>query len=292
VLILGDKAFGGDIVQIIEDFRGTATVMGMALEHFGAVRYDASEEIRPHAHGHYEFCLVTEGLVCYRVDGRNLVMEPGDLCVTRPGEFHSMASAGGEVWNLLFINIRELQHEELVSVLSISSSRILKGSAFLKPLFEEILREARNPKFGSVMVIHSTVIRLVVEIARQLHVSGSAKLDLPYSNLVSSAIDYIGRSGTYTTSLEEIANHLGVSVSWLSHRFRQETKRPIRSFLRYILVERARRLLEDNVMTISEVADKLGFPNPACFSAFFRSHQGLSPREYRQKYAVRGAGEG
>ena len=57
---------------------------------------------------------------------------------------------------------------------------------------------------------------------------------------------------------------------------------PIR-LIRQLRIERAKRLLEDNNLNISEVAFKTGFNSAAYFSRTFKTDVGLSPSQYRNK---------
>ena len=51
-------------------------------------------------------------------------------------------------------------------------------------------------------------------------------------------------------------------------------------FIRIFRLERAAELLAAHDLTITEVADRVGFSDPKYFSSCFRRHFGVSPSKY------------
>jgi AraC-like DNA-binding protein len=87
--------------------------------------------------------------------------------------------------------------------------------------------------------------------------------------------------GCGDVSVESIANRLGLSYRTLCRRLRREgTSHSI------LLDEHRRRLAErymrDPNLSISEVAEQLGYSDPTSFYKAFRRWTGRSPREYRR----------
>ena len=66
-----------------------------------------------------------------------------------------------------------------------------------------------------------------------------------------------------------IKRHTGITASeWIS---------------RYVVMQAKMLLRHRQQMTIQEIAYRLGFPDQAAFSRYFKSNAGLSPSEYRDK---------
>ncbi len=82
-------------------------------------------------------------------------------------------------------------------------------------------------------------------------------------------------------SLEDIAEACEVSVSSLSHRYRQESgETPIHA-LTVMRIDKAKRLfLEDHSLAV--VAERCGFRSESYLSRCFSKMTGLSPRTYKQ----------
>lgn len=271
----------------LEEYSGTPTILGMALEHFGRVEYPSDGHILHHAHDHYEFCLVESGAVHYKVDDTVFAMEQGDMCITRPGEFHGMSGGdGSRPWILNFVNVRQMPSGELVDTFSSSRPKVIAGASDMLVHFNAILNEARQRGFASALSVHAQTVQLLVAIARRLRSVESESLTLPYSNPVILARNYISNFGCYATRLNDVARAAGISESRLSHVFKDETGGTVREHIREVVHKRACRMLEDGAFTVTEIAERLSFPSIACFSAFFRNYTGQPPTAYRKKSAV------
>lgn len=81
-------------------------------------------------------------------------------------------------------------------------------------------------------------------------------------------------------SLPDIAHELGVSVSTLAHRFREETGETVVQALRRIRLEQSRPYLIRGA-SVKEVAAAVGFSTPFYFSKVFRDHCGVPPSASR-----------
>jgi AraC-like DNA-binding protein len=81
----------------------------------------------------------------------------------------------------------------------------------------------------------------------------------------------------------QIADELGVSRHALSKGFHRATGIPLKQYLSRVVLERALRLLATTARTHCEIAEDLGFRDPAYFHRVFRRHFGEAPGEYRRK---------
>lgn len=87
-------------------------------------------------------------------------------------------------------------------------------------------------------------------------------------------------------SIEDIAHKLAVSQRYLSDTLKKETGIATTDHLQLFLVDKAKDILLSPHKTIAEVAYELGFDYPPYFSRLFKKKEGLSPKEYREKYRM------
>jgi AraC-like DNA-binding protein len=93
---------------------------------------------------------------------------------------------------------------------------------------------------------------------------------------------------------EEIARAHSISVRYLHRIFQQNGTTP-RAFVRQQRLDHCRRDLADpalRAVPIHTIAARWGYPQADAFSRAFRSHTGMSPREYRAGRSVSGSGDG
>lgn len=90
-------------------------------------------------------------------------------------------------------------------------------------------------------------------------------------------------------SLPDLAEHLAVSERTLSRRFKQTVGATPLEYVQSLRVELAKRLLETGGDSFDEVSRRVGYEDAATFRQLFKRRTGVSPREYRQRFARTGA---
>lgn len=83
--------------------------------------------------------------------------------------------------------------------------------------------------------------------------------------------------------LQEVATALGYDRSYLGRVLTSHLGRPFAVYMRGRRIEKARQLLEDSDLTVGEVAEALGYRDPAHFSRAFQRVVGLYPTVYRDR---------
>ena len=129
----------------------------------------------------------------------------------------------------------------------------------------------------------------VIKLRRRMEAEGSGTAPaLPErkkgdkSKYVLQAMDYIGQHyGDQNISVGEIAQHLGLSESHLSHLFRKETDYTLLNYLPRYRIHKAMELLRDCRTKVYEVAERVGYRDITYFSATFKKVTGMSPSEFQ-----------
>lgn len=81
----------------------------------------------------------------------------------------------------------------------------------------------------------------------------------------------------------QLAEAFYLSPNYLSKLFRKETGESLSEFIQQERMRKAKRLLKQGRMSISQIAAETGYPSFAHFSKQFRKFVGMSPNEYRRK---------
>lgn len=108
-----------------------------------------------------------------------------------------------------------------------------------------------------------------------------------YSILVKQAVDCIQLTFDKEISLQKIADMINVTSSHLSKKFKKETGMTITQFINQRRVKEAKLLLEKTKDSITDIAVTVGFEDPSYFSYVFRKLEGMTPREYAQKFGYK-----
>ncbi|UOQ54828.1 substrate-binding domain-containing protein [Hymenobacter cellulosivorans] len=82
-------------------------------------------------------------------------------------------------------------------------------------------------------------------------------------------------------SVEDIARSLGISRMQLYRKVKAVLGTGVTDFIQSLRLTKARELLLNEALTISEVAYELGFSSPSYFSTSFKARYQISPSEFR-----------
>lgn len=102
------------------------------------------------------------------------------------------------------------------------------------------------------------------------------------SNYTEQCKDYIYRHYREKIYLEDIADSLGISSSYLSRLFKRETKISLQDFINDVRVEKAANLLVYSEETLPGIAEYVNFPSQSYFGKIFKQKMKMTPKQYRE----------
>lgn len=102
-------------------------------------------------------------------------------------------------------------------------------------------------------------------------------------NPVSAAIEYMKGHLNESISVAVLADTTCMSESAFAHLFKQAVGTSPYQFLKQLRLERARDLLLDEAVSVSEAATGVGYTSLSHFIGEFKRHFGETPRSYMQR---------
>lgn len=106
-------------------------------------------------------------------------------------------------------------------------------------------------------------------------------LDYPYQIYVNYAIEYIENNYHKNIKIQDLAQYIGISRTYLTSSFKKALNMSPQSYLLNYRLDKACILLKNTSLTISEISHKVGYEDPLAFSKLFKHHKGMSPKLYR-----------
>ena len=101
---------------------------------------------------------------------------------------------------------------------------------------------------------------------------------------VTSALLYIHSNLDHPLTLHEIAEHTHLNPSYLSTLFHRVMRQSPISYVNSVRIERARILLRNTDLPVSQIASSLGFSQDIYFYRLFKRLSHETPSEYRAAY--------
>lgn len=102
--------------------------------------------------------------------------------------------------------------------------------------------------------------------------------------LIQAIKQYIFEHMDHTLSRKELANHVFLSESYISHVWRNSTGSSLKDYVTTIKMEQAKKMLRETNLSISEIALMLGYTHFSYFSSTFKKKNLLTPAEYRKQF--------
>lgn len=102
------------------------------------------------------------------------------------------------------------------------------------------------------------------------------------SPAVEQAIAFCNAHYREKISLERIASLTGLNKSYFSQLFHKETGMPFGDYLESVRIQNAKRLLKNLDLSMSDIAEMVGFANQNYFTKVFKKQAGLVPSQYRR----------
>ena len=106
--------------------------------------------------------------------------------------------------------------------------------------------------------------------------------DNTYSKHINASKEYIYSHIKERITIEDLADSLGVSASYLSRLFKKETGISFTEYLVGHRIRKAKKLIKSGNSSFKEVADAVGYHDYVQFSKMFKKYAGVAPSIYRQ----------
>ncbi|MBR2660615.1 MAG: AraC family transcriptional regulator [Clostridiales bacterium] len=115
--------------------------------------------------------------------------------------------------------------------------------------------------------------------------------DYSERGLGNRIISYISDHAFEEITLENASRALGISASHLSHFFSERLHTNFRRFINAIRIEKARLLMRDPNLTLTEICDACGYTNMRTFRRAFQQELGCLPSDHLASLRNRVTGE-
>jgi AraC-like DNA-binding protein len=145
---------------------------------------------------------------------------------------------------------------------------------------------------GHELAVHAHALVVLGEIALAARRGGDGSNTAPWrvgtkrvttTSLMDMIEREVMRDMRHPPTVDELGERLGMSVSSLCHRFKDETGGTVMARVRWLRIREARRLLAEPGATLKDVARRLGFSSQFHLSALFRQITGTTASEHMRR---------
>lgn len=239
--------------------------------------------LRSHGRIDYHILYVIEGEGVIIKNDEEILLEAGKMILYKPHEkqhYRFNPPNAQSYW----IHFSGIGVEEVLKGLNLWTKSIyhLGSDDRIFQLFEDIIRESTLKEYQYQLVCEGKLLELLGLISRIATNKISANTS-DNRNLIYSVIEQLREDPCQKTDSEDLAALCGLSRSRFEHMFKEVTGMPPYRYQIKIRLDKARYLLKNTQLNISEISSITGFNDPLYFSRIFKKFIGCPPSEYRSK---------
>jgi AraC-like DNA-binding protein len=261
------------IVDSVAEFPGTTIIHQKIPSH----------EVGRHVHAEHEFFLPLQGEITIQSDTGIVKAGPGRMLYVPPDidhSFSSTAQGSGEriIW-LIDKKLWQKHTDRPFEPTSLPSNSLVKELLF----FLLIHQNVEGAKYFVSALVASLVESLNgATLQRQRifseHIDGKVQ-----DARIKRALQMMDES---EMALTEIAEKSGLSGRNFTRLFLQEVGVSPKDYLILKRIEKAKHLLKETRMTVTDISFEVGYNSLSKFIAMFKKIEGILPSDYRASFVA------
>lgn len=256
-----------------------------------------------HTHSFLELAYVVNGTARHTRDGHTTTLKKGDYFFIDFHSSHEYHSAPGESFTLInclfypefldstlkncpsfnaMINNYRLQIDEKFLSVNPSAQIFHDSDAEIYKILSNMLDEYNKEQPGFLEVIRSELIRLIILTMRKIYIDNTKKSE--NESICRFITGYVGKNYMNSITLSEICQKMNYSLPYISSKFKKDFNMTFTQYLQTVRIEHSRRLLANTSMSISDIAQSVGYSDTKTFYSLFKRYTGYSPLRFRKGF--------
>ncbi|WP_069998639.1 AraC family transcriptional regulator [Cellulosilyticum sp. I15G10I2] len=272
-----------------------------SYENIGTNKQDRFMEVYPHKHNYIELNYVWSGKCTQIINGKNIVCQQGDICILDTKTIHSVEKAEENdiIVNILmrkeffastFFNrmtkqglLAEFLMDAVMKVHDVKQYLLFKthGNLKIHRLMEDLLCEYYSDALGKREVMESYMIILFTELLRTYRGNASKHTKHNEATIkIFDILEYIEKNYEYCP-LHSVAQHFSLNEKYLTMLLKKRTGKSFIAHLQEQKLNKAKMLLINTELSITEIITLCGYSNTHFFYKKFYESEERTPAEYR-----------
>ena len=247
----------------------------------------------PHIHKDFELCLLLDGSLFLQAQNETHSLETGDFFVVNPFQSHELKADSPALLVSLQVHPSFFSsYYPRIANLEFTSLILQRdGTDVCKKLYDMMielaclyLKKADKFELKCVGLLNLLFAGLLDTLPNRLLSDKEKNASQSKASRMRKITHYIDEHYSEKLLLSDIARKEDLSLTYLSHFFKDYLGLPFQEYLAKIRCEKARQLLLLTDFPLLDICMSCGFSDSKYFNSGFRRQYGCSPKEYRLNF--------
>lgn len=257
-------------------------LVSLSVYNVGFQKCDPLYQWGPGIRDHYLIHYIISGKGFYQVGGRRYELKAGDCFLVYPNTEVLYHAASDDPWEYAWVGFTGSDASMILKATDFTPEKPwISTSSYGESIHRQIMHiyDARGNEFEHAVEMTG---RLYTMLAIFMHGATHTGSQNSANSYVQKGIEFISSNYSYAITVEDIADYVGVSRSHLFRSFEAVVGQSPKEYLTDFRMKQACYLLEHSDLSITAIANSLGFDNSLYFSKTFHKQKGMSPKEFRE----------
>ena len=231
----------------------------------------------------YGLYYVTKGKGKICVDGKEYIVSAGQSFLAFPFSNFMIAADKDEPWIYKWVEFKGAEAELLVSQ---------TGFGKKSPIANKMPIDNLSSYFDMFSQDNNSLFKQCREVAKlfvlfSFYIEFFPRKTPENKSYTVIAREYIEENfQNVNCNVRKVADHVKIDRTYLFRLFKDETGISVIDYIRKCRIDTATKLLQNDQISIKDVAYSVGFSDQMYFSKVFKQVKGMSPTEFRrERYA-------
>lgn len=243
-------------------------------------------KMRPQYHMHF----ILDGKGILEINNTSYKLTQGQIFLIPPNTISRYYADNDFPWTYAFISFQGNKAEQYLRQAGFSQTRYVRDCVLPPEQYADIIRDMLGTHQLTITNELRRVSQLFALFSLLTETNRSSDQEQPYYDYLPEtyfeyALQYVQLNYDKNMRIQDIADYIGITRSYLFHLFNKKLKLSPQKYLLNYRINKAKELLSSTDILVKDIAHDVGYEDSLAFSKVFHNATGVSPSAYRKQFS-------